>query len=175
MSKYGWISEATENYLNMALKERVLRWVTLNEQQRFPEKVKSELECRLIKYLVVVQNNPGHNDRHLAGLIRRIKDEKIKQGVWFETGNKIQLERSRAHKYRGSVYLSMAISSFKNQQFSNMPGLQPRSLKGNVRMKTKARDLKLFMKEVQRRYEVIDRMYSATVRRKSGRVDQVSR
>jgi hypothetical protein len=86
------------------------------------------------------------------------------------------LERvRRAYKYRGSVYLAQAIWNFVHQNVNDLAGMRPRSLKGHVAMKKKAGDVKRFMKEVQRRYEVVDRAYGATIQRKGGRLDRVAK
>jgi hypothetical protein len=42
-------------------------------------------------------------------------------------------------------------------------------------MVRRAQDFKAFQKEVQRRYEVVDRTYGAIVVRKDGRIDRVSK
>jgi hypothetical protein len=168
MSKYGWISDIAEHYLNNAVKERALRWQALQTNWR-PHFTKTESEHRLLDYLVHTQNNPGHNDSMVTGLVKRIKQQAVL------TVNERQALESRAHKYRGSYWLRQAIWAFKNQRVENMPGTQPRSLKGHLRMKKKAGDLKRFMKEVQRRYEVVDRAHNAFVVRKGGRIDRVSK
>lgn len=141
MSKYGWISDLAEHYLNQALKERIKRWTVIT----LPSEVVTA-----------------------AGMTSTP-----------ETRERLRLElhrsKERAHKYMCSAYLRQAIWAFHNQRVQDMDGMQPRSLKGHMRMKKKAGDLKRFMKEVQRRYEIIDRAFNATIVRKGGRIDRVSK
>lgn len=141
MSKYGWISDSAEQYLNMALKERVKRWTVTT----LPSEV---------VVAAGMTSTPETRERLRLDLHRA---------------------KERGYKYAGSHYLRQAIWCFKHQRVQDMDGMQPRSLKGHLRMKKKAGDLKRFMKEVQRRYEIIDRAYNATIVRKGGRIDRVSK
>lgn len=177
MSKYGWISETTESYLNHAVRERVLRWEALKTHWYPGKHATTELENELLDYLVNFQNNPGHNDSRLMGLVRRIKQDRglvqvMDQGQPF---TQQQLERSRRHKYRSSYWLRQAIWSFAHQRVESMPGMRPQSLKGHQAMLKKARNMKKFMQEVQRRYELVDRSFGGQVVRANGKVVRVSK
>lgn len=172
MSKYGWISPAAEQYLDLAVKERVLRWAVLTPEW-FPGRVKSELEQQLLQFILRWPSGygPGANDMKLEGLKRRLKQEQEEQRYTrLQQYTRAQLVQSQAHKYRGTTLLRSAIYFFKHQKVEDLDGAQPRSMKRHLRMKKKAGDLKRFMKEVQRRYEVVDRVYNARVVRANGKV-----
>lgn len=177
MSKFGWISDMTEHYLNKAVEERVLRWTALRHNWT-SESTKTQNEDQLLQYVQRFRNGqgPGHEDKTFQDLLRRIAQEK--SGNSLEPGakyTKAQLIKSQAHRYRGTYYLRLAIHHFQHQNVQDMQGMQPRSLYGHRRMLKKAGDVKRFMKEIQRRYEVVDRTYFAVVTRKNGRLDRVAK
>lgn len=165
MSKYGWISDSAEHYLNLALRERVMRWTG-----------KPLAEERMLQHLrffgqttlrTGLPQGPGKGDKVFErGLLELAGPLCFRDTAEFA-------RRQQGHKYRGTHYLRCAINEFKRQKVQDLPGMCPRSLKGHLAMKKKAGDIKRFMKEVQKRYEVIDRMYGATIRRKNGRLDRV--
>jgi hypothetical protein len=104
-----------------------------------------------------------------------VKRGLVKDCHRLETDAEMELRR-RAHKYKASHWLRAAYHAFKHQDLTRMEeGMRPHSLFGRKRMVRRAQDFKAFQKEVQRRYEVVDRTYGAIVVRKDGRIDRVSK
>ncbi len=165
MSKYGWICSDAQYYLNLALKERVARWT-----------VRPLAEDRMLEHLTWFGKSgihmgqyqgPGKNDSVFVQGLRELG------GANPETDLVEHARRQQGHKSRGTHYLQCAIDAFKRQRVQDLPDAQPRSLFGHQRMIKKSQDLKEFMREIQRRYEVIDRMCGACIVRKGGRIDRV--
>lgn len=86
---------------------------------------------------------------------------------WPEEQTRLQ----RAHKYQASEWLRRAIYSFADQDPGMLPAVRPHRYQ---RMLKKSKSTKLFIKEIQRRYAVVDRAYAATVVRNNGSLSRVS-
>lgn len=148
-------SEVTEHYINLAVQERIKRWqVTLDavmskraEQGKFFPEVPADI-----------------SNEYLASLRAKQMDRLVD-------------DAQRAHKYKATHWLHAAIWAHcyeevikKGPSGSAKLWSIKQALRGDAGSR-KARDQVL--REVAKRYRVVDHAFSATVRRKDGTISRI--
>lgn len=138
-------TEVTEQYINLAVQERIKRWQVTAE---------SALKAREAKHRGFV-----HKDQAVTVDDRLIDDAQ------------------RAHKYKATHWLHAAIWAHcyeevikKGPSGSDKLWSITQALRGDAGTR-KARDQVL--REVAKRYRVVDHAFSATVRRKDGTISRI--
>jgi hypothetical protein len=144
-------SDATEQYINFAVKERILRW------QMTLEMVTSELMGKGKK--IVPDEAAALQGPDRARFIDKWWNQRVD-------------DAQRAHKYKATHWVHSAIWSHCYQECPKTGGFWSitQALRGDAGTR-KPRDQVL--RELARRYRVVDHAFSATIRRKNGTIVRI--